>query len=139
MTTANKKAYVRPMMICEQFTPNEYVAACGDSGTIYKFKCDAGEKWYNYHVYLNGPDGIALTSDDIDWSARSGHLRTYNPCGTTHEAASDSGFEKGYMYRVGRWNNNIGSPINVIVWTENGTNTHCTTNLDMNSWETAKS
>ena len=32
-----------------------------------------------------------------------------------------------------------GNPIAVRVWTEGGTNTHCTTELDMTEWETAKS
>lgn len=39
-----KRRYERPSAYIEEFTPNEYVAACGDSGTVYKFKCDAGEK-----------------------------------------------------------------------------------------------
>ncbi len=34
-----KRRYERPSAYIEEFTPNEYVAACGDSGTIYKFKC----------------------------------------------------------------------------------------------------
>lgn len=37
-----KRRYERPSAYIEEFTPNEYVAACGDSGTIYKFKCTAG-------------------------------------------------------------------------------------------------
>ena len=41
-----KRAYVRPTMVGERFVANEYVAACGDKGTVYKFKCDAGGgKW----------------------------------------------------------------------------------------------
>jgi len=31
-----KRRYERPSAYIEEFTPNEYVAACGDSGTIYK-------------------------------------------------------------------------------------------------------
>ena len=135
-----KKVYVKPMIVGQQFAPNEYVAACGDSGVVYKFKCNAGNGNSSYHVYLNGPDGIAHTSDDIDWSKRSGYLKPYSRCGTTHNAESDSGFEAGYMYEINfRTGNNIGNPIDVIVWTENGTNTHCTTYLKMSEWETAKS
>ena len=37
-----KRRYERPSAYIEEFTPNEYVAACGDSGTIYKFTCTAG-------------------------------------------------------------------------------------------------
>ena len=43
-----KKEYVRPSMVCETFAADEYVAACGDSGKVYKFVCDApaGRIWY---------------------------------------------------------------------------------------------
>ena len=133
-----KKSYVRPVMQCEEFAANEYVAACGDSGTIYKFKCDAGSKRDSYHVYLNGDDGVPETTDDIDWSARSGRLKPYQPCGATHDADTDSGFYPGYMYKLAQ-GENVGNMIPVYVWTEYNTNTHCTTNLDMDSWETAKS
>ena len=30
-----KRRYERPSAYIEEFTPNEYVAACGDSGTVY--------------------------------------------------------------------------------------------------------
>ena len=33
-----KRAYVRPTMVGERFVANEYVAACGDSGKVYKFE-----------------------------------------------------------------------------------------------------
>lgn len=130
-----KRAYVRPTMVGERFVANEYVAACGDSGTVYKFECNAGDKWGGYSVYLNGDDGVAGTDDDIFWcgglNAVRG-LRTYRKCGDTHEAADNNDFYKGYIKR-GR------SKDNVIVWTDKGTNTHCTTNLDMSTWQTAKS
>ena len=138
-----KKTWNEPKILVQQFVPNEYVAACGEENRVYKFSCDAGSKWKNYHVYLNGEDGIAHTEDDIDWSARSGQMKPYSPCGTTHDAKVDSDFQSGYMYEYQEgWfggGSNIGNPINVIVWTDNGTNTHCTTNLNMNSWTTAKS
>lgn len=60
-----KRAYVRPTMVGERFVANEYVAACGDSGTVYKFECDAGDRLGGYSVYLNGDDGVAGTDDDI--------------------------------------------------------------------------
>ena len=135
-----KMTWSRPAAIVEQFMPNEYIAACGDQNVVYKFKCDAGEELYSYHVYLNGADGLPETADDIDWSARSGHLKTFNPCGSTHEASTKESFPAGYMYRHSSWTGgNVGSRIDVIVWTEGGTNTHCTKNLNMDSWETTKS
>ena len=36
-----KRTYVRPTMVGERFVANEYVAACHDQNTVYKFKCDA--------------------------------------------------------------------------------------------------
>ena len=134
-----KKDYVTPTMVCEEFAANEYVAACGDSGTVYKFKCNAGSRWSEYHVYLNGTDGFAGTEDDIDWSARSGRLKSYTPCGEAHEADTNSDFPSGYMYKLNRNGDNTGDRIPVIVWTENGTNTHCTADLKMDEWEITKS
>lgn len=130
-----KRAYVRPTMVGERFVANEYVAACGDSGKMYKFECNAGDNWGGYSVYLNGEDKIAGTDDDIFWcggiNAKRG-IRTYKRCGATHEAADNNDFYKGYIKR-GR------STQDVIVWTDKGTNTHCTTYLDMSEWATAKS
>ena len=61
-------------------------------------------------------------------------LNSYHACGKTHEAPTDDEFLDGF-YR----------PFltldfqRVKIWTDGGTNIHCTTKLDMNSWETAKS
>lgn len=134
-----KMTWTRPVAAVEQFMANEYIAACGDNNIVYKFKCDAGNRQSSYHVYLNGPDGVAHTSDDIDWSARNGRLRTFTPCGSTHEASTTDEFPAGYMYAYSSWSGNYGDPIPVIVWTEGGTNTHCTSNLNIDSWETDKS
>ena len=130
-----KRAYVRPTMVGERFVANEYVAACGDSGKVYKFECNAGDKWGGYSVYLNGNDEVAGTDDDIFWCGGRNAVRgtrTYTRCGATHEAADNNDFYKGYIKR-GR------STQDVIVWTDKGTNTHCTTYLDMSEWGTAKS
>ena len=130
-----KRAYVRPTMVGERFVANEYVAACGDSGKLYKFECNAGDRWGGYSVYLNGDDEVAGTDDDIFWCGGRNAVRgarTYTRCGATHEAADNNDFYKGYIKR-GR------STQDVIVWTDKGTNTHCTTYLDMSEWATAKS
>lgn len=134
-----KMTWTRPVAAVEQFMPNEYIAACGDNNVVYKFKCDAGSSRSSYHVYLNGPDGLPETVDDVDWSGRSGRVKTFSPCGSTHEASTTEEFPAGYMYQVSGWGNETGSRIDVIVWTEGGTNTHCTKNLNMDTWETTKS
>ena len=77
-----KRTYVRPTMVGERFVANEYVAACHDQNTVYKFKCDA----------------------------------------------------------PGGWNGKQDSGEGVIVWRgPRNNNGHATTNLDMNTWGTAKS
>ena len=137
------KNYVKPMMESEVFAANEYIAACGDSGVVYNFKCDAGGGIYgSVYQETNGTPGLQVTGWDSDrriatysdsWLfGESG----YHACGTTHEAESDSGFYEGYYCARG----NTSNPVSVIIWKgEHNNNVHCTTNLDKNSWETAKS
>ena len=60
----------------------------------------------------------------------------YHPCNKTHEAESDSGFISGFIDDQSTRDDEA-TP--VVIWTENGTNVHCTTRLDINTWETAKS
>ena len=140
-----KKRWIEPQILVQQFTANEYIAACGESGTVYKFVCNAGDAGSKYNVFFNGDDGRPETGDDIAWTTsrqyRPIHYKgSYHPCGTTHEASTNDDFINGYMYKqTERTGFNTGERIDVIVWTANGTNTHCTQNLDMDSWETAKS
>ena len=65
------------MMESEVFAANEYIAACGDSGVIYNFECNAGDWWGGYSVYLNGPDGESHTSDDIFWCGGPSKMLLY--------------------------------------------------------------
>ena len=37
----DKRVWEQPMTMVQKFEANEYVAACGDSGVTYYFKCDA--------------------------------------------------------------------------------------------------
>lgn len=46
-----KKEWMEPVVEVQEFAANEYVAACGDSGKVYKFVCDAGQYGHNYNVY----------------------------------------------------------------------------------------
>lgn len=130
-----RKEWVRPLTIVDQFVPNEYVAACGDTNKVYKFTCDAGGG-ISGKVYLetNGKEGLQR----IDWNPDT-YLSGYHACGATHEAATTDEFLNGYYVVEGGWfEEDTVTP--VIVWRgPKGDNTHCTTNLDMNSWQTAKS
>lgn len=141
-----KKIYESPKAYVEMFTPNEYVAACGDSGKVYKFVCDAKKGTLYYYSNSDGTiDG------NYTGSGKAIKLGSYNPCGETHEASSTSGFYDGFVDRdryvgnwpFGRWegpNGKCDSGEEVIVWRgPDGDNGHATKNLDMNSWETAKS
>lgn len=134
-----RKLYEKPMIKCEEFMANEYVAACGEGHTVYKFKCDAishsilgdgGRVW----IESNGKPGLQRWT--LDKSQRDTFRSYYHPCGETHEAeAIEGNFQRGYLTTYDNRR-----PIDVIVWTGlNDDNTHCTTNLDMDSWETAKS
>lgn len=124
----------RPMAVVDAFVANEFVSACGDQNKVYKFKCNA-QNWTGLSgstVWLNGPDGQPETSDDIK-------LGSYGKCGAEHEAKTTDEFYLGYLKK-----NYLGFPagkrLDVIVWRgEKGDNIHCTTNLDINTWETAKS
>lgn len=130
------KSYKKPVLNVERFTPNEFVAACGDSGVVYNFECNAGNKRDSYNVYFEDGTPYASSNNNEEWYAK---FTGYHPCGATHEAESDSGFYKGYMYEQNWRGNNTGDRINVVIWTDRGTNVHCTTNLDQDSWEIAKS
>ena len=147
-----KMIWAKPELNEVAFAANEYVAACGDSGANYFFKCDAGSKYKDYFVYVDVYNDDDTTNDFAwltavsgwDWyTGREGHDSTYSPCGTTHEASTDDDFIYGYMYEAkknGRNWQNSGDRIDVIIWGgQNNQNTHCTTNLDITTWETDKS
>lgn len=136
--------WTRPRAEVQQFATNEYVSACGEHGTTYGFKCNAGNSRYRYNVFLNGADGQPETSDDIPWTTSRQYnpvhlVGDYSPCGTTHEAEDNNDFINGYIYRHNLFGHNEGKRIDVIVWTDNGTNTHCTTDLNKKDWAVLKS
>ena len=125
----------RPMVVVDTFAANEFVSACGDKGTIYKFTCDAPRgKLYYY------PESDGKIDGQHDPNNYHEYLGRYRPCNAKHEAPKTDVFYDGFV----DYNNN-GSQDNgesVIVWIENtwlGYDGHATTKLDMNSWETAKS
>lgn len=131
-----KKVWSRPLTVVQNFEANEYVAACGDENKVYKFECNAG----------GGEEGDVFTSDGAnlteDWFLSRNY---YHACNKKHEASKTDEFINGTFYYNGgndRTTDWFGTPyesIPVIIWTEGGTNVHCTTNLQMDTWETAKS
>ena len=92
-----KRRYERPSAYIEEFTPNEYVAACGDHGKVYKFECNAGEKNKQYNVYyFNNGQKKYLTKGGLFGSY-------YHPCKATHEAEEDTGFISGFIDDQSTW------------------------------------
>lgn len=131
-----KRAYVRPTMVGERFVANEYVAACGDSGVVYKFKCtaDAGELYYY-------PQGDGTIDGIYTGDGKAKDIEGYRPCGAEHDASATDDFYDGYVstfsFEGWQW---VEHKTPVIVWRgKDGRNGHATTNLNMNTWETAKS
>lgn len=146
----NKNVWVQPQTAVQRFVANEYVAACGESGVVYKFKCDAGGGVYgSVYEETNGIEGLQTgRGGDTELATYSdgglfGGEMGFHACGSTHEADSSNAFVNGYYCAKGDTNN----PVKVVVWKEPRDggwfplpdNIHCTTNLNMDSWETAKS
>ncbi|OLR59179.1 hypothetical protein BHF70_05800 [Anaerostipes sp. 494a] len=138
-----KKVYQHPQVVVEEFAPNEYVAACGESGTTYLFNCNAG----------GGAKGDVYTNDGQNLT--QGTRSYYHACSKKHEASSTEEFINGYYIQNGGNDKKTHTVVDsyfpfqsheesyptipVIIWTDGGTNVHATTDLDQNSWETAKS
>ena len=127
------KVWRRPLTEVQKFEANEYVATCGDLNKVYKFTCDAGDG-VSGSVYLetNGQEGL-----QTGWGGDR-YLSGYHACGTTHEAKTTDDFLDGYYVTSSWFGGTKVTP--VIVWRgPNNDNTHCTENLNMDSWETLKS
>ena len=107
---------------------------------VYKFKCTAGGGTLgSVYQETNGRDGLQTRGG---WGYRADRELTdwswsyYYACNETHEADSTDDFLNGYYCA----NGNTRKAQQVIIWRgASGHNIHCTTNLDKNSWETAKS
>ncbi len=129
-----KKNYVRPMMVGERFAANEYVAACGDKGTVYKFQCNAPEGDLYYY-----PQSDGMIDGNYQGTGKSIRLGGFHPNSEVqHNASSTEEFYDGYITTNGY------SKTNVIVWLEYDyrhrlEDYHATTNLIMKNWETSKS
>lgn len=128
-----KNVWVQPRTVVQQFVANEYVAACGDLNKVYKFTCDAGGgKSGSVYLETNGQEGL-----QTGWGGDQ-YLSGYHACGTTHEAKTTDDFLDGYYVTSSWFGGTKVTP--VIVWRgPNNNNTHCTENLNMDSWETVKS
>lgn len=127
------RKYRKPILNVEHFTANEFIAACHDKNTVYKFTCDAPRGTLYYYPRNDGNiDGV---HDANDYKRRLG---SYHPCDEKHEASTTADFYDGFVDYNGNRRQDIGE--GVIVWRGRWNNNgHATTNLNMSTWETAKS
>ncbi|MDN0044588.1 hypothetical protein [Mediterraneibacter glycyrrhizinilyticus] len=123
----DKRVWEQPMTMVQKFEANEYVAACGDT------------EYGKYLFTCNAPRGILYY---YDWRGRAHRLGSYVPCDDKHRTYRDSEFPDGFVDYNRNGKEDKGEA--VIVWLERGPfggiwDGHATTNLDRDSWETAKS
>ena len=129
------KVWRRPLTEVQKFEANEYVAAC-ESGTTYWFQCNAGSTVpFENTVYeeTNGEPGLQTGRGGDRYRSS-----TYHACDKLHEVREGETFLEGYVVQDMGWFQED-KVIPVLIWTEGGTNTHCTTELHPENWEIAKS
>ncbi len=90
----------------------------------------------NVYQETNGESGLQRwPSKKPDTNLTSGLSTFYHACGETHEASAMDNFVNGYYVSL-----QSGKVTNVIIWRgKDGHNVHCTTQLNMDEWATAKS
>ena len=129
--------YEKPEINFDEFEANEYIAACGDSGYEYLFECNA-----NSGGLFNSGGSVYVDSnengrwDKPTWDGNGDdRLGSYYPCHEKHKTKDGEVFLDGFLVA------DMGTKrTKVKIWRgEDGKNIHCTTNLNIDEWETAKS
>ncbi|KIR02092.1 hypothetical protein P261_00906 [Lachnospiraceae bacterium TWA4] len=136
-----KKLWEDPQIYVQEFVANEYVAACGDKGTHYKFSCNVGN-FKDLYQETNGIPGLQVgpNGDTRLLSGRSN--MAYKGCRLSHDANMKDPFVDGYIVtQDGRGNLNS---TEVKIWEERVgrrdiLDYHATTNVNMAAWEITKS
>lgn len=153
-----KKIYEKPAMQVEAFIANDYCVNCKDDAhnyLIYSFACDGGKgkapHWMSGddEYYIHDGNGNYHTINNTYYGPRSqGLIHYYHPCGKTHEVKVPIGtpitdlediLVGNYYLDDRHTKNNIESIGPVTIWTEGGTDVHCTTITDPKEWHLAKS
>lgn len=129
-----KRVYAKPVLESETFVPQCYCKNCAAEPGItkYYFECNAGSKNNQYAIKDSRGKVATISGKYMD-----GKWHYYHPCGETHIAYSNSGFLTGY--HLDDPDTKKDENIAVTIWTEYGRDVHCTTELDMEHWETVKS
>ena len=133
-----KKLYEKPMMLCDIFTADEYVAACGETvETTYQFKCDAVA--LGKAVCMDNGDGVPGLDDILYSVLNYGAILGYEPCNAgleeTHPITDRDDVVLGWIYDPTdeKWSL---TPDKVYVWTNGGTNIHCTRDIaSVENWK----
>lgn len=118
-----KRKYAHPQVIVEEFTPNEYVAAC------WKIKC-------------NVPYGIGFydTNSNNQYDENDEYIAEGYGCGTYHTGVeSDKGPVANAMWQPRIWgtNYNYGKAYPVFMFvTSNSNNGHHFSKVEDAEWET---
>lgn len=127
-----KNVWVQPQTAVQQFVANEYVAACTPGHEVYKFVCNAGGG-ASGNVYedtnQNGRYDFGTDKELTGWI-----LQSYHACNATHYAESKDEFFSGFYRQF-----LTADFVPVMIWTEGGTDIHCTTDLDVINQEPTKS
>ena len=134
-----KKIYERPIMNVENFTANDFIAACGESGQNYLFNCDAPRGKLYYFPTSDGKLDGTYTGN-----GKAKLIGNYNPCNKKHYTSDSDDFYEGFVdyNKNGKCDKGgfFQRDERVIVWRgESGRNGHATRDLDIHNWETAKS
>lgn len=135
-----KMIWEKPEMNEIAFAANEYVAACGDGGTNYIFECNANsDGWFTDGGTVYKETG----TEGFQWFYEENadeRMGSYSPCSEKHTTDNKGEFFDGWLVALKPSSDGLFEKIKVIIWTGlDNDNIHCTKNLDMNSWETAKS
>ena len=132
-----KRVWNKPLAQVEQFMANEYIAKCSDTvNKFYNFVCDAGGGTKG-DVWEGGTVTEGRRYDTISGGTNltSGRTRYYYACDASHyvpEASLATTFTSGY-YNKGTYNDSTeGNFIPVVIWTDGGTDVHCTESLAEN-------
>lgn len=134
-----KKAYQKPTLATQLFAANEYVAGCGATNNQYKFVCNANSDGW----FTDGGSVYVDSNNNGQWDvpafgAGDKRLGSYSPCQETHVTRDGDEFLDGFLVNLLAGKDQ--KVQKVKIWRgEDGHNIHCTKNLDIESWETAKS
>ncbi|MBO7552853.1 MAG: hypothetical protein J6T82_02335 [Bacteroidaceae bacterium] len=143
-----KKEWGKPLTGVQEFAPQEFIAACDNTGATqtYYFMCDGGISNQHYDVILDTNknhtnDGYWVRNWNGSYTLNPGgdELLTYStlyyhPCGTTHVVTVPYGtsveaiFPYGWIQTKNSHSNTNWTPVRI--WRgDDGNNIHCTTNL----------